>query len=57
MSGPNSAPNGDRSLVSSERTHCVKHAEKIENCNKFCEQIRKRDYLAKRNNLHTGKTR
>lgn len=57
MPGPNSARNGDRSLVSSDPTHCIKHAEKIQNCSKDCKQIRKREWLAAKGKLFTGKTR
>ena len=56
MPGPNSARNGDRSLVSSDRNFCIKHAEKIENCSKDCKPIRKREYLATKGRLFTGKT-
>lgn len=63
MSGPNSAPNGDTSIVLghvNEKFVCSKHGDKEldvcerrENCN--MESLRV--YLTKRNRLVTGKTR
>ena len=49
MPGPNSAPNGDRSLVTAWVTH-DEHGKKLP------EPVRKREWLAKRGRLYTGKT-
>lgn len=57
MSGPNSAPNGDRSLISGDRNYCIQHADKIQNCTKDCKPLRKREWLAAKGKLFTGKTR
>ena len=57
MAGPNSAPNGDRSLVSSEKIFCVKHGDKLEKCSDSCELLRKRDILSRSGLLRTGKTK
>lgn len=56
MSGPNSAPNGDRSLTTNEKVWCDKHKDHLENCEEGCVQLRKRDMLAKQGKLRTGKT-
>lgn len=55
MAGPNSAPNGDRSLVGTE-TVCAAHGSRDNQCTNRCIQIRLRDYLARSNRLRTGKT-
>lgn len=56
MSGPNSAPNGDRSLTTNEKVYCEIHKDKLEKCNSTCKQMRKRDMLALQGLLFTGKT-
>lgn len=55
MAGPNSAPNGDRSLVGTE-TVCTVHGSRDNQCTSRCTQIRKREFLARTNRLRTGKT-
>lgn len=75
MPGPNSAPNGDTSLVKGHinedfmcELHSDKHLDECEVNEDFwrnrnvrnlpkCRVVSKRDYLAKRNRLHTGKTK
>lgn len=56
MSGPNSAPNGDRSLLSSDPFWCSKHKENLAECKNDCVQISKRARLLETNKLFTGKT-
>lgn len=56
MAGPNSAPNGERRLVSDERI-CARHGDKSSYCNDKCSYVRYRDFLASRGQLFTGKTR
>lgn len=56
MPGPCSAPNGDRSLLSSEPFWCNEHKEKLEDCKSSCNPISKRARLAQQNKLVTGKT-
>lgn len=47
MPGPNSAPNGDKSLVDGSTIKCSACKDK---------RFNKRDHLAKHNKLRTGKT-
>lgn len=57
MAGPNSAPNGDASLVSSAKHWCKKHSISLFNCDSECIQLTKRQWLASKNRLRTGKTK
>jgi hypothetical protein len=54
--GPNSSPNGDARLVSSERVICNHHRD----CDGYeklnCEPVTLREYLRLRGRLRTGKT-
>ncbi|QDK02673.1 hypothetical protein PP304_gp197 [Gordonia phage Phendrix] len=70
MSGPNSAPNGDASLVLGPKDHCPRHALDRGKCEAATKRslalpptdsvcpprVTKREYLFTRNKLHTGKT-
>lgn len=56
MPGPNSAPNGDKRLVSDEMA-CRNHGDKTNYCTEKCQYIRYREFLATRGQLLTGKTR
>lgn len=55
MPGPNSAPNGDRRLVSNEMV-CSTHGDDDRKCNDRCSYVRWRDFLATRNRMVSGKT-
>lgn len=55
MPGPNSAPNGERRLVSNEMV-CNRHGEKDSQCSEKCSYVRYREFLAHRGRLRTGKT-
>lgn len=57
MPGPNSAPNGDASLVSDLKVECETHGLQMSKCGDSCRLLRKRDILARSRNLNTGKTR
>lgn len=58
MPGPNSAPNGDASLVlDMTPVWCHRHGGNLAKCKSDCVRIRKRDALARANKLRTGKTR
>lgn len=60
MPGPNSAPNGDTTIVRghvNEEFIEVKRTTRIgNNVFHWSEWVPKREYLAKRNRLRTGKT-
>lgn len=64
MAGPNSAPNGDASLVNGSNTECCpRHGFKTNECNyrdgirKCPALISKRAFLAMTGKLRTGKTK
>lgn len=63
MPGPNSAPNGDASLVSGQRICCPKHGFETAKCIRGKDKgncpslITKRMYLAQTGKLRTGKTK
>lgn len=63
MAGPNSAPNGDASLVSGQRICCPKHGFETNKCaykdgiRKCPDLVSKRMYLAQTGKLRTGKTK
>jgi hypothetical protein len=56
MPGPNSAPNGDASLVADHKVECETHKARMSECTEACRKLRKRDVLARSGKLHTGKT-
>lgn len=59
MPGPNSSPNGDTRIVRghiNEEFRCDTHRECVQD-GENCKIIPLRWWLAKRNLLHTGKTR
>lgn len=69
MAGPNSAPNGDRTLTDSTPFACETHGANLGKCstaiNKAivsgkelpnCKRISKREFLFRSNRLYTGKT-
>lgn len=60
MPGPNSAPNGDTTIIRGHRDEefiTVWHTTQIGmNSIRWSEEVPKREYLAKRGRLTTGKT-
>lgn len=56
MPGPNSAPNGNRTLVDGALNACMKHGTNTAKCGKNCKPVTLRAFLLGQNKLATGKT-